>query len=170
MHAQDLQSELAAHLDRQIAAAHSLLKTLEDERTALKGADVQALEHAGAAKVDALTHFERLEQERRRMCVAHDDRSAFERLIETLDLQIERQSPRNSIGSGATLKATWQRLLELTGRCRDANQTNGLIVGYRQKQIRQLLSLLRGASSADTYSPSGAPNVNAASARAIARA
>jgi len=170
MHAQDLQPELKAHLDAEIAAAGALLKTLEDERAALKGTDARALDRAGAAKVAALTCFEQLEQERRLMCQGHAERVAFERLIDALDRQASLQSPEFSIGPGATLRARWQRLRELTGRCRDANETNGLIVSHRQKQIRQLLSLLRGTGGAQTYDPSGARSPTAAGARAIARA
>jgi len=157
MHAQDLTTQLAAHLGGQIAAAHLLLKILEEEHTALKGADAHALDRAGSAKIAALNEFERLEQARRQLCRLHDGRAAFERLIDTLD-------------RGTALRSAWQHLLELTGRCRDANQTNGLIIAYRQKQIRQLLGVLRGASGAHTYSPSGTPNAIAASARALARA
>jgi flagellar biosynthesis/type III secretory pathway chaperone len=170
MHAQDLQPALQAHLDAQIAAAENLLKTLEDERTALKGADAHALVDAGAAKVAALTRFEELEQARRLLCQGRDDRATFERLIETLDRPTSFQAAGSSIGPGATLQTTWQRLLELTGRCRDSNQTNGLIVTHRQKQIRQLLGMLRGGGSAQTYGPSGARSSIAAAARAIARA
>jgi len=115
MHAQDLQPALQAHLDAQIAAAENLLKTLEDERTALKGADAHALVDAGAAKVAALTHFEELEQGRRLLCQGRDDRATFERLIETLDRQTSSRAAGRSIGPGAMLQATWQRLLELAG-------------------------------------------------------
>jgi flagellar biosynthesis/type III secretory pathway chaperone len=169
MHAQDLQPELKVHLDVQIAAAEQLFKTLEDERAALKGTDAQALDRAGAAKVAALTRFEQLEQERRLMCQGHAERAPFERLIDALDRQVALQSPGFSIRPDATLRASWQRLLELTGRCRDANQANGLIVSHRQKQIRQLLGVLRGGGGAETYDPSGARS-STAGARAIARA
>jgi flagellar biosynthesis/type III secretory pathway chaperone len=170
MHAQDLQPELKAHLDAEIVAAETLLKTLQDERAALKGTDAQALDRAGGAKVTALTRFEQLEQERRLMCQGHADRVAFEQLIDALDRQASLQSPEFSMRPDATLRAKWQQLLELTSRCRDANETNGLIVSHRQKQIRQLLSVLRGTGGAETYGPSGARSSTAAGARGIARA
>ena len=170
MHAQDLQPVLKAHLDAQSVAAENLLKTLDEERTALKGTDAHALVAAGAAKVAALARFEELEQTRRLMCQGRDDRATFERLIETLDRQASLHAAGTSIGPGATLRATWQRLLELMGRCRDANQANGLIVAHRQKQTRQLLGILRGGGGAETYDPSGARSSIATGARAIARA
>jgi flagellar biosynthesis protein FlgN len=174
MHAQDLPADLGAHLDAELAAALELLKTLEDERTALKGTDAQALDRAGALKVAALARFEQLEQKRRLIGRAHglksDDRAAFEHWIDALDRQTSSQAPGTLIRPGATLQATWRRLLELTGQCRDANQVNGLIVSHRQRQIRQLLGLLRGAGGADTYGPSGTRNSMAASARPIASA
>jgi flagellar biosynthesis/type III secretory pathway chaperone len=104
------------------------------------------------------------------MCQGHADRVAFERLIDALDRQASLQSPEFPIRQGSTLRAKWQRLMELTGRCRDANETNGLIVSHRQKQIRQLLGVLRGAGGAEIYGPSGARSSTTAGARAIARA
>lgn len=161
MHAQDLPAALARHLDAEIAAAQALFDTLSAEREALKGTHAAALETAGAAKVAALATFEKLEQARRLLGraggLASDDRAAFERWLEALDRQ-------------SMLLTSWRRLLELTARCRDANQTNGLIVGHRQVQVRQLLGLLRGASGAETYGPSGARSTPATSARALARA
>ncbi|HZF17233.1 MAG TPA: flagellar protein FlgN [Steroidobacteraceae bacterium] len=160
MHAQDLQPELRAHLDAEIAVAESLLTTLEEERTALKGTDASALDRAGAAKLAALKRFEQVEQERRLMCQGYESRASFEQLIDALDRQ----------ASISALRTTWQRLLEITSRCRDANQANGLIVGVRQKQIRQLLGVLRGTGGAETYGPNGARSSTAGGARAIARA
>lgn len=170
MHAQDLQPELMAHLDAEISAAETLLNALEGERTALKGTDAAALDRAGQTKLAALKRFEELEQERRLMCQGHDDRVAFERLIDSLDRQAAIQSSGSFIRTGPTLRAAWQELLELTGRCRTTNQANGLIVTIRQSQIRQLLGVLRGAGGAQTYGPSGERSSPATGARAIARA
>ncbi len=170
MHAQDLHPELRAHLDAEIAVAESLLTTLEEERTALKGTDASALDRAGAAKLAALKRFEQVEQERRLMCQGYETRASFEQLIDALDRQASTSSPGMTIRPGATLRTTWQRLLGITSRCRDANEANGLIVGVRQKQIRQLLGVLRGTGGAETYGPNGARTSTAGGARAIARA
>jgi flagella synthesis protein FlgN len=170
MHAQDLQPELKAHLDAEIAAADTLLNSLEAERTALKGTDAAALDRAGQIKLAALKRFEELELERRLLCQVHDDRTAFEQLIDSLDRQTAIPSSGPLSGSGATLRAAWLKLLETTGRCRNMNQANGLIVTIRQTQIRQLLGVLRGAGGAQTYGPSGERSSPATGARAIARA
>lgn len=161
MHAQDIPAELRKHLEAEIAAAQSLFDTLTAEREALKGTHAAALETAGAAKVAALATFEALERARRLLGrsqgLASDGRATFERWLEALDRQ-------------STLLTSWRRLLELTAQCRDANQTNGLIVGHRQIQVRQLLGLVRGSSGAQTYGPSGACSAPASAARALARA
>ncbi len=161
MQAQYFQTELAAHLDAEIAAAQALLNACEAERAALKGTDAAALAVAGAAKVAVLTDFEKLEQARRLLGRAQglvgDDRAAFERWLGACDIT-------------ASLRTTWQRLLKITAQCRDANQTNGLIVSHRQIQVRQLLGLLRGSGGVETYGPSGARSSPVTGARAIARA
>lgn len=104
------------------------------------------------------------------MCQGHDGRAAFDRLIDALDQQAALDFPGGSIGPGASLRSSWQQLLELTGRCRNANQANGLIVGIRQAQIRQLLGVLRGTGGAQTYGRTGERSSTAGNARAIARA
>jgi flagellar biosynthesis/type III secretory pathway chaperone len=55
----------------------------------------------------------------------------------------------------------------LLATCRNANETNGLIVNLKQGQIRQLLDIVRGGS-AITYGPQG--QTFAAAVRPLARA
>lgn len=170
MHAQDLQPELKAHLAAEIVAAEHLLKSLDVERTALRGTDAAALDRAGTDKVAALKRFEELEQERRLLCQGYGDRTAFEKLIDALDRQ-SASAPGGTFGPGApSLRSSWQQLLEIAGRCRAANQANGLIVSIRQTQIRQLLGVLRGNGGAQTYGRSGESSPASGLARAIARA
>ena len=70
----------------------------------------------------------------------------------------------------ATLEAKWRRVLELSARCRDANETNGMIAQARQRQILQLLGLMRtGANAGATYGRTGV-GATGGSTRALASA
>ena len=135
-------------LDEQIAAAVALVEGLHVERQALTGRDVEALNASSAQKQQLLARFEELEQERRMLCGAAGagtDPRAMDKLMGAQETDVR-----------ATLEAKWQRVMDLTARCRDANETNGMIAQARQRQILQLLGLMRtGANAGATYGRSG---------------
>ncbi|MCZ8129722.1 MAG: flagellar protein FlgN [Steroidobacteraceae bacterium] len=151
-------NDLASVLERQAASARRLLAALDAERTALagEGSAPEALEAATADKQRCLADFEQLEQARVRVLSgagfgpARDDMAAFLRAAE--DPNYSHESPRP--GPVAT---RWRQLLELVVRLRDANERNGMIVGIRSRQVRQLLNVLRtGRPDELTYGPVGA--------------
>lgn len=110
-----------------------------------------------------LARFEELEQERRLLCRtvgAGIDRGAMEGLIDA------QASPAR-----ASLEAKWRQVMQLSARCRDANEINGMIAQSRQRQILQLLGLMRGGGNAvATYGRSGAAGIAGAHSRALASA
>jgi flagellar biosynthesis protein FlgN len=149
-------------LDEQIAAAVELVEGLQAERQALTGRSVEALNASSANKERLLARFEELEQERRMLCGAAgagNDARAMDKLLGAQET-----------GVRATLEAKWRRVRELTARCRDANETNGMIAQARQRQILQLLGLMRtGANAGATYGRTGVA-ATSASSRALASA
>jgi flagellar biosynthesis/type III secretory pathway chaperone len=157
---------LVGLLDEQIDAAGRLLAALRDERQALVGPAVEPLAQAGALKESCIAQVEQLEQRRRLTMQAAGlgfEGSAMTRLIADC-----RDWSDAELAAGVAER--WQRMLELTRRCRDANETNGLITQTRQRQVLQLLGLLRGGSAGATYGPDGGSAMAGSSTRAIARA
>ena len=149
-------------LDEQIAAAVALVEGLQAERQALTGRSVEALNASSAQKERLLARFEELEQERRMLCGAAgvgNDPRAMNKLMGAQETDVR-----------ATLEAKWRRVLELSARCRDANETNGMIAQARQRQILQLLGLMRtGANAGATYGRTGVA-ATGGSTRALASA
>jgi flagellar biosynthesis/type III secretory pathway chaperone len=140
----DARRRLENLLDREIELARVLAATLADEKTALTGDSPEAVEKNAADKLRLLETIERLEVERRALCV----------------------SPA-SPGIAATVVERWRSLMELMAGCRTANEINGHIIHVRQHQIRQLIDIVRGGPSI-TYDPNG--KTFAKALRAIARA
>jgi flagellar biosynthesis/type III secretory pathway chaperone len=134
-------------LDREIEVARLLSTTLSAERSALTGEAPEAVQRKTAEKIELLGTIERLESERRALCA--DTTHAAEFAVAT------------------TVADRWRALLELMAGCRAANEVNGYIIHVRQNQIRQLLDLIRGATTV-TYGPHGKTFGKAL--RALARA
>jgi flagellar biosynthesis/type III secretory pathway chaperone len=120
-------------LDRQIEAALALSTTLAAERTALTGDAPDAVRQCAAEKVRLTETLERLESERLALAATA------------------------GLDAAADASSTAQRrraLMEVIARCRAANEVNGYIVRVRQNQIRQLMDIVRGASTG-LYGPQG---------------
>ena len=134
-------------LDRQIDVARELAAVLESERDALTGSVPEAVCEKAIQKVRLLEKFELLEIERR-------------------GLFADAGAPSGASVS-QTITQRWRSLMALLATCRNANDTNGLIVNLKQGQIRQLLDIVRGGSPI-TYGPHG--QTFAAAVRPLARA
>ena len=128
------QSRIEQLLDRQIRVAQALAAVLAAERDALTGDSPAAVSEQAAQKVRLLEEFEQLESERRRLC----DESGL---------------PATP-GIAQAISQRWRSLMALLATCRNANETNGLILNLKQGQVRQLLDILRGGP-AITYGPQG---------------
>ena len=141
---QDARRRLEDLLDREIELARALADTLASEKTALTGASPEAVKQTAAEKLRVLATIEKLEEERRGLCL----------------------SP-TALKIGAGVIERWRALLQLMAGCRTANEVNGHIIHVRQHQIRQLLEIVRGGPSI-TYDPQG--KTLAKALRALARA
>lgn len=159
----DSHAALMQLLDEQIIAADQLIAGLYVERRALLGRTVDDLYGATREKEALLARFEQLEQERRVLCTGlriGPERRAMEALIGAQPF--ERR---------ATLAVKWQRLMALATNVRDLNETNGIIAQTRQRQLLQLLGLMRsGTNAGATYGRTGAARIAGDSSRAIALA
>lgn len=160
----DASTRLAHLLDEQIATASLLLKTLAEEKRLLTGRDMAALNELDARKREQLSQTEHLEQQRRELCrrigIA-PEQGAMDYLINDLAATGHENLQR-------TLRTHWQRLRELVGQCRDANEVNGQIAQFKQRQLQHLLGILRnGGSGGMTYDPNGATTTQPSGSRAL---
>jgi flagellar biosynthesis protein FlgN len=142
-----IQTRIESLLDQQIDVARKLAAILEAERDALTGTSPELVCEKAAQKVQLLERFERIEAQRR-------------------GLYAEAGLPATAALS-QTITQRWRSLMGLLAACRNANETNGLIVNLKQGQIRQLLDIVRGGPSI-TYGPQG--QTFAAAVRPLARA
>jgi flagellar biosynthesis protein FlgN len=147
-------SRIEQILDQQIQVATQLAAVLETERDALTGSSPERVSETAADKVRLLERFEQLELERRRVCA--------EAGMPGLDAA-EREP---AAGVTRALSQRWRSLMSLLAACRNANETNGLILNLKQGQVRQLLDIIRGGP-AITYGPNG--QTFAAAVRPLAR-
>lgn len=144
-------SRIEQLLDRQIELAHALAAVLEAERDALTGTSSELVSEKASEKVRLLEQFERLEQERRQLCT---------------QAGMPPMEAGSQSGASRAFAQRWKSLMGLLAHCRNANETNGLILNLKQGQVRQLLDILRGGP-AITYGPNG--QTFAAAVRPIAR-
>ncbi len=141
---QETRRRLEALLDSEIEAARLLSTHLAAERCALTGDSAEAVRQRAAEKVRLLENLEGLERGRRELdpafAAAHD---------------------------AGPFAHRWQELMKLIAQCRAANEVNGYIIHVRQNQIRQLMTIVRGAPPV-TYGPQG--NTIAKAWRTLAQA
>jgi flagella synthesis protein FlgN len=152
---QDARRNLEDLLDREIEAARLLSTTLAAERGALTGTSPEAVQQKSAEKIQLLEMIERLESERRAVCVQ-------------IGLDVSGNAGDANVSkAGGMVSERWRALMELMAGCRTANEVNGYIIHVRQNQIRQLMDILRGTTPM-TYGPQG--KTFARALRALARA
>lgn len=135
-----------ALLTATVRSCERLLNALLDERGALQANDVPALNGAISRKKIHLADLEAHEKQRRSLlaaCRHKDDLAAMQRFIDDNDNR--RQ-----------LSELWARTLELLGKCREANTTNGVIIGAQRRQRSEALRVIRQEEvEPDTYGSSG---------------
>lgn len=151
--------QLAKLMDQEIEAAQALLDTLQAESEAL-GRDPEALEQAALRKQSLVTGMESLHQKRCTLLQSAGcapTRSGLEDFLARFDL-------------GGRLQQRWQRLLDLTHRCRDVNLSNGAAVEMSRLHLRQALAIIHGQSPQTvTYGASGESQATA-TGRVLAKA
>jgi flagellar biosynthesis protein FlgN len=151
--------DIEALLDAEIHVAQRLASALEKEREVLVGASPEAVAAAANTKAALLGEFEQLENKRRRLYAE----SGLHASADTAS----SASSTGIIGLTSGIAHRWQSLMGLIAACRDANQTNGLIVNLRRGQVRQLIDIVRGKPGM-CYGPQG--QTFAKAVRPLARA
>jgi len=133
----DPAGELLRLLGRQVEALEDFARALDAEREALVGRDADALAACAGRKSEAVAVVESLEQQRRRIAPSLADMEAY--------------------ASSARVAERWERLLELTRRCREVNDANGRMIRRQRTRVDAALGLLRGQRSAEpgVYGPDG---------------
>ncbi len=163
----DVQSlrPLATTLDQQVQASLALNELLGREKALLTGTDAGAVEDIAAEKAALLARLEGLESERRQTLTRLGlgaDASDIDRLVSGSHDALTKPTLTH-------IQGQWKTLLATMESCRQANEVNGEIVGIKQRQIRQLLNMLRTGRPDDlTYGPSG--RTSSSLARGLARA
>ena len=123
-------------LDRQAAALEKVLESLDHEREALMDRDAAALELVTKEKQQALAKADDLEQQRLALA---PDLSAMELLAATPEVA-----------------SRWEKLLDLTRRCREQNDINGRMIRRQSRRVESTLQLMRGQpNSSGVYGPDG---------------
>lgn len=124
-------------LDRQVEALTVVLDVLEQERTALAERDVDAVARLSERKHGSLAAVDELETRRREIAPSL---AAMEMLTEV-----------------PNVARRWEKLLDLTRRCRELNDGNGRLIRRQQRRVESTLQLLRGGESPReaTYGPDG---------------
>ena len=136
-------------IEQQIACADKLLATLDQERQALLGNSMPALEQASADKLAAATTLQSLNADLLRL-------NAGPQQIESL---LRDTDPADS------MRDSWRALLDLAARCQKAHLGNGALLDERQSQLRRNLRSLPSSASNPLYGRSGDAGFNPESRR-----
>jgi len=162
MTSHDARERLERLLDREIEVARQLAATLDAERGALTGTAAAAVAHCAEEKIAVLKNLEMLDGERQSLCDAASIRLPPPDHAPTqADALQELAQLPHKVGE------RWQALMEIMAQCRKSNDINGYIVNVRQRQVRQLIDIVRGGEIG-TYGPQG--KTFAKALRALARA
>ena len=138
------------HLTTLLREESDLLLELEGllarESSVLETSDIQALETTTRARQERMGALARIEEQRRSLCALHGysaDRAGLEALMAWCD------------GDGSLLPRL-RECAERAVRCRDLNDSNGLVVAARLKRVEGMLDALTGRPArTDTYGPRG---------------
>ncbi len=131
--AEQIENQIAAD----IRACETLLTLMDQEREALKGRDADKLAEIIESKVAPLNHLEASAVQRCRWAEVsslEQASEAWQKLLSSLNRE--------------TLQRDWERLKELTDRCKKANEINGKLLVRNQQVFGRLVDLMRGQTSA----------------------
>ncbi len=135
-----------ALLTATVRSCERLLTALLDARGALTSNDIAALNGAVSRKKIHLADLESHEKQRKSLlaaCRHKDDLVSMQRFIDDND-------------SGKQLTELWARTIELLGKCRNANRTNGAIIAAQQRQRGEAMAVIRQEQpEPETYGPAG---------------
>lgn len=158
--------ELLSVLGQQLAAAQALAELLSRERGLLTGTDPQAVQAVAAEKTGLLNRIESLESDRRRVLAIAGRGASGADMAKLCRGPVSPLTPPQLL---TQISDCWRTLMAVMDQCREANEVNGAIVGLKQRQVQQLLNVLRTGREDDlTYGPGGRGRQGAA--RGLARA
>jgi flagellar biosynthesis/type III secretory pathway chaperone len=121
-HCRERLATLMAEQNAQLAALENLL-THDYEKLQVR--DVEGLERSGTERQQCVGHIARIEDERLQLCRAFghgDDPAALHNLLTWCD-------------PTGLLKPVMREYLELTRRCRERNDRNGILVNARLQRV-----------------------------------
>ncbi len=116
---------LATLMAGQNAQLAALERLLTHEHAMLQARDVEGLDRSGAERQQCVGHIARLEDERRELCRDFDradDPAALHDLLTWCD-------------PAGLLRPVMREYLELTRRCREQNDRNGMLVNARLQRV-----------------------------------
>lgn len=153
------------HLTSLLREESDLLAELEallaQESRVLATSDIKTLETTTHARQERMGALARIEEQRRSLCAAHGysaDRMGLESLMAWCDAE-------------GKLLSRLRECAERAVRCRDLNDSNGIVVAARLKRVEGMLDALTGRPTRpDTYGPRGYSNPNARPGRVLGAA
>ena len=140
-HCRERLATLMAEENAQLAALEGLLT---HEYGMLQARDVEGLDKSGTRRQQCIAEILRIEDERRELCLTHgagDAPDGLRNLLAWCD-------------PTGLLRPALQEYGELTGRCREQNDRNGMLVNARLQSVSSMSNVLGGgASDGRTYGP-----------------
>lgn len=135
---------LAELIDRHADETGQLVECLEQERLALMGNDIPALERICASKLACVTQLQTLGRELHRL---------------TRGIGVETLAATDP--AALALLPAWRQLMTLASRCQDLNLANGDLLEQRQSQVRRLIGgLTAPLDESATYGRAGTRTFN----------
>lgn len=130
-------------LQSEIASAHRLMHTLDQEYAALAQRDVDLLDTIVPEKRNIVAELEALGRQR-------------DALLAQLNPSTTTAESANPFSDDTRLSDLWDELKSVAQQCQDKNRINGSIVEIGYRQSRQALDILHGvSSSSELYDKSG---------------
>lgn len=129
-------------IDNSVNLALDLKETLQNEREALAGQDMDELQAALDEKSRFIDRLQGMETERVALCAAAGFAAGPEQMAELMAW----------CDDGAVIENRWLHLMEIATECMSINDTNGAIIHGRKQQIETTLTIVRGGTPAqETY-------------------
>lgn len=140
--------QLSSILQSELNHSSQLAQLLQQERDALKAADLQQVNHLTRQKQPHLVQLEQLGRQREQLLKA----AGFPGGKSGLQAFIANHAPQEA----EPVMALLAKLREAAKTCRDNNQINGGIVNVNRQHLVRALTILRGRDpESGAYGPGG---------------
>lgn len=138
--------EILRHIESDITLCTQLLSTLQEEQSALKNRDVEAVEALIEKKVPILEALEQSAKLRQSWSLTAGSSEHDEAQWTTM---------LSSLGN-SPVKKQWDKLKSLYAQVRDQNEINGKLLSRHQGTLNRLLDIMRGkTASPSVYNATG---------------